>query len=186
MSVTKFFTAAAMLMRICVIAGMPPPVVWSANIAWNLGMTKVRRKKTSEKFMIVQKVLPQIAAKSALILNKPVPILDSVITKIMDVVWIDWKSEFVPKPARHKVTVSIYNYTARPRKMNIYAVVPQKSLNEKSVSPPPTVFKDDTKLEWELKAIASVQKQDISFELTGLDKDEFDELELYGPIKKSY
>jgi DNA topoisomerase-6 subunit B len=140
---------------------------------------EIRRKKTSEKFTIVQKVLPQIAAKSASILNKPVPVLDPVITKIMDVVWIDWTSEFVPKPPRHKVTVSIYNYTAKPKKMNFYAVVPPNTIIEKTVSPAPTLVKEASKLEWELKAIPSVQKQEILMELQGLDKDEFDDMEIY-------
>ena len=50
---------------------------------------KIRRAKTREKFDLITKILPEIAKKSAKMLEKPVPILDEVITKIMDVVWIE-------------------------------------------------------------------------------------------------
>ncbi|PKK86320.1 MAG: DNA topoisomerase VI subunit B [Thermoplasmata archaeon HGW-Thermoplasmata-1] len=50
---------------------------------------KEKRAKTKQKFELITKVLPEIASKSAGMLGKPVPNLDHVITKIMDIVWID-------------------------------------------------------------------------------------------------
>lgn len=58
-----------------------------------------RRAKVSEKFTLVQKILPEIARKSASMLNKPEPNLAPIVCKIMDVVWIDdSKGEYVKLP----------------------------------------------------------------------------------------
>ena len=50
---------------------------------------KVSRIKTREKFDLITRILPEIAKKSAHMLDKPVPSLDPIITKIMDIVWIE-------------------------------------------------------------------------------------------------
>ncbi|MCJ2533758.1 MAG: DNA topoisomerase VI subunit B, partial [Candidatus Thermoplasmatota archaeon] len=50
---------------------------------------EVKRVKTREKFDLITKILPEIAKKSSDMLGKPVPSLDAVITKIMDVIWIE-------------------------------------------------------------------------------------------------
>lgn len=138
---------------------------------------EVRRTKAKEKFNIVQIVLPKIAEKSAKIVGKPVPKLDPVITKIMDVVWIDDKIEYDGK--KHGVTVSVYNYTPKSRNLMLYTIIPQNSIDEKSIDPKPKEYRDGCKLEWELKSIPPVSRKDISFDLKGLDKEEFDETELY-------
>ncbi|HDM25646.1 MAG TPA: DNA topoisomerase VI subunit B, partial [Thermoplasmatales archaeon] len=59
---------------------------------------KAKRAKTREKFDLITKILPELARKTSLILNKPVPPLDEVITKIMDVVWIEDSVEYTKKP----------------------------------------------------------------------------------------
>ncbi len=136
----------------------------------------VKKKKTQEKFDIVQKILPQIAAKSASILNKKVPSLDKTITKIMNVVWIDDVIEY--KNGRHKIDINIYNYTPKGRKFDLHTVIPIKNLDRKRIVPKPAEIKGN-KLKWELKRIKSTEKQVVSFELAGLDEDEYDENELY-------
>jgi DNA topoisomerase-6 subunit B len=138
---------------------------------------KVRKKKTREKFDIVQSLLPQIAEKSAHIVGKPVPRLEPIITKIMNVVWIDDAVEFEKK--KHHVTISIYNYTPSRKKFNIYAVVPEGSIDEKSISLKPKRVRKSGKIRWEPKAIPSTERLDITFDLKGLDKEDFDETELY-------
>lgn len=138
---------------------------------------KVRKKKTREKFDIVQGILPQIAKKSASIVGKPVPRLEPIITKIMNVVWIDDAVEY--KNKKHHVTISIYNYTPSRKKFNIYAVVPEGSIDEKSISLKPKRIRKSGKMRWEPKAIPSTERLDITFDLQGLDQDEFDETELY-------
>ncbi|UCE37002.1 MAG: DNA topoisomerase VI subunit B [Thermoplasmata archaeon] len=138
---------------------------------------KVRKKKTREKFDIVQTILPKIAEKSAKIVGKPVPKLEPIITKIMDVVWIDDLVEY--EKGKHNVTISLYNYTSSRKKFNLYAVVPEGSIDEKSISLKPTRIRKSGKIRWELRAIPSTEKIDITFRLKGLDKDDFDEAEIY-------
>jgi DNA topoisomerase-6 subunit B len=138
---------------------------------------KVRKKKTREKFDIVQGLLPQIAKKSASIVGKPVPRLEPIITKIMNVVWIDDAVEYVKK--KHEVTISIYNYTPSRKKFNLYAVVPEGSVDEKSFSLKPNRIRKSGKMRWELKSIPSTDRLDIKFKLKGLDADDFDEAEIY-------
>lgn len=55
---------------------------------------KDKRAKTKEKFKLISQVLPEIANKSAKMLNKPVPDLTKIICKIMDVVWIEDTVEY--------------------------------------------------------------------------------------------
>ncbi len=138
---------------------------------------KVRKKKTREKFDIVQIILPKIAEKSAKIVGKPVPKLEPIITKIMNVVWIDDAVEF--KDGKHHITISVYNYTPSRKKFNLYAVVPSGSIDEKSISLKPNRIRKSGKIRWELKSIPSTEKLDITFKLKGLDKDDFDETEIY-------
>ncbi len=52
---------------------------------------QTKRSKTREKFRLITEVLPQIAAKSSKMLDRPVPDLTQIICKIMDVVWIEDK-----------------------------------------------------------------------------------------------
>ena len=138
---------------------------------------KVRKKKTREKFDIVQIILPKIAEKSAKIVGKPVPRLEPIITKIMNVVWIDDAVEF--KNQKHHITISIYNYTPSRKKFNLYAVVPSDSIEEKSISLKPNRIRKSGKIRWELKSIPSTEKLNITFSLKGLDEDDFDETEIY-------
>jgi DNA topoisomerase-6 subunit B len=138
---------------------------------------KARKKKTREKFDIVQGLLPQIAKKSADIVGKPVPRLEPIITKIMDVVWIDDTVEFVKK--KHHVTINIYNYTPSRKKFNLYAVLPPGSIDEKSFSLKPNRIRKSGKVRWELKAIPSTEKLEITLKLKGLDKEDVDEVEVY-------
>ncbi len=50
---------------------------------------KAKRAKVSEKFTLVNKILPELAKKSAAMLGKPTPDLSTIVCKIMDVVWIE-------------------------------------------------------------------------------------------------
>ena len=135
-----------------------------------------RRFKTREKFEIVQKVLPKIAEKSSIIVGKPQPDLTATITKIMDIVWVDDKIEFSGK--KHKVTIDIYNYTQTGKKLSFYAVVPDGHLSFGSVQPKAEEVKEG-RISWDLKRIGSMDKATLTFELEGLEKEMYDENELY-------
>ncbi len=62
------------------------------EVARNLGRhlaKRTKREKTREKFILITKVLPKIAEKSAHIVGRSTPKLDKVLCEIMNVVWID-------------------------------------------------------------------------------------------------
>ncbi|MFH0815765.1 MAG: DNA topoisomerase VI subunit B [Methanobacteriota archaeon] len=136
----------------------------------------VRRSKIREKFDIVQVVLPKIAEKASGIVDKPLPDLGPTITKIMDVVWIDDKVEFEKK--RHTITIDIYNYTPTGKAFTLYAVVPEENLVLGGITPRPSEVKDG-RIKWDLKRIPSTEKATLKIEMQGLDKDAYDENELY-------
>ena len=89
---------------------------------------KERKKKLSEKFFIVNQLLPEIARKSAEIVEKPAPRLEPVITKIMNVVWID--ESFEKKKGELIVHVRIANFTDKEQRFKLYADYPMGVLSE--------------------------------------------------------
>ena len=157
---------------------------------------KVRRAKTREKFDLITKILPEIAKKSADMLNKPVPSLEQVITKIMDVVWIEDLIEYEKasqEPVQStlfedssdqreggwitKSTILVVNYKNKPQRLNLYAVIPEDAVVG-TVTPKPTKITNNY-IKWNLDQISPANKVDISFELAGLEKGDFDENDLY-------
>ena len=157
---------------------------------------KVKRKKTREKFDLITKILPEIAKKSADMLDKPVPALEGVITKIMDVVWIEDVIEYEAvdrAPVQTTLTgenpesntngtitksrILVVNYKKNPQKFNLYALIPQDAVVG-TVTPKPTKITDNY-IKWNLDTIHPANKVDINFELAGLEKGDFDENDLY-------
>lgn len=157
---------------------------------------EVKRVKTREKFDLITKILPEIAKKSSDMLGKPVPSLDAVITKIMDVIWIEDIIEYEKtssKPVQAtlfedssenrdggwitKSTILVVNYKNMPQKFNLYALIPEDAVVG-TVTPKPAKI-TSRYIKWNLDAIDPANKVDISFELAGLDKGDFDENDLY-------
>jgi DNA topoisomerase-6 subunit B len=157
---------------------------------------KVRRAKTREKFDLITRILPEIAKKSAHMLDKPVPSLDAVITKIMDVVWIEDLIEYEKvsrepvqttlvggMPQGHeggtitKSKIMVVNYKRNPQKFNLYAVIPEDAVVG-TVTPKPTKITNNY-IKWNLDIIPPANKVDVNFELAGLEKGDFDENDLY-------
>jgi DNA topoisomerase-6 subunit B len=157
---------------------------------------KVRRAKTREKFDLITRILPEIAKKSAHMLDKPVPSLDAVITKIMDVVWIEDLIEYEKvsrepvqttlvggMPQGHeggtitKSKIMVVNYKRNPQKFNLYAVIPDDAVVG-TVTPKPTKITNNY-IKWNLDTIPPANKVDVNFELAGLEKGDFDENDLY-------
>jgi DNA topoisomerase-6 subunit B len=158
---------------------------------------KVRRKKTREKFELITKILPEIAKKSATMLDKPVPALDGVITKIMDIIWIEDLIEYEKydtPPVQTKLinpdeiqtadpgwitksTLLVVNYKNKPQKFTLYALIPEDA-EVKNVKPTPSKTTPQY-MKWQLDTIQPADKIDIYFELTGLNKGDFDENDLF-------
>ncbi len=79
---------------------------------------KSRRDFASEKFEIIQRILPRLADKTSHLVGKPVPDLTPVITRIMDVVNVETT---VSAGAGEKLLpVEVTNYTPRPRVLELF------------------------------------------------------------------
>lgn len=160
---------------------------------------KVKRKKTREKFDLISKILPEIAKKSAHMIDKPVPSLEGVITKIMDVVWIedviDYETVKREKTVQTKINVEdgeakipgegvitksrilVANYKRKPQKFNLYTIIPEDAVVG-NVDPKPAKIASNY-IKWNLESIPPVGKADITFELAGLEKGDFDENDIF-------
>ena len=160
---------------------------------------KKKREKTREKFDLITKILPEIAKKSAKMLNKPVPKLDPIITKIMNVVWIEDAIEY-EKVKREgivqtkltdssekkeesavgtitKSRIMVVNYKGKPQKFNLYTIIPKEAVLG-SVEPKPSKITGNY-IKWTLPSIPPANKVDINFELAGLEEGDFDENDIY-------
>ena len=94
-----------------------------------------RREYATEKFTIIQKILPQIAAKTSTLVGRPVPDLTPVITKIMDVVHVDTQSS--SDRARLALATTITNYTPRPRVLEVFLELPAEEFGSAQFDPVP-------------------------------------------------
>ena len=92
-----------------------------------------KRAKVSEKFDLVQKVLPAIAEKTSSVVGKPVPNLDKVVAAIMDVVWIEEKIEF--ENEQIEIEIKIINYRLRSANFKLRAEVPGHEIREAEPRP---------------------------------------------------
>ncbi len=136
---------------------------------------KEKKEKNRVKFQIVQEILPQIAEKSAAIIDRPVPDLRGTITQIMNVVWID--DELTFRKDRYRVSIKIHNYTPTGKKFSLHYLLPEKGF-PMNFSHPPTESSGQ-KIRWDLKRIPSTEAIEINFEIIGLEKGDMDENEFY-------
>jgi DNA topoisomerase-6 subunit B len=140
---------------------------------------KERKSKAKDKFLLISKILPQIADKAAETLGKPPVAIDEIITKIMDILWIEDEVTY-EKRGDFWVTksrITLTNYTCQKQQFVLYAIKPHEAVLH-SVSP----FADEvteTYLKWKISNLASNAKMEICFELTNIDKGDFDENDLY-------
>jgi len=94
-----------------------------------------RRDFASDKFEIIQRILPKLAEKASHLVDRPVPDLTPVITRIMDVVNVETTVEAAPTGVR--VPVVVTNYTPRPRVLELFVELPPELLHAATFEPPP-------------------------------------------------
>ncbi|MCI4367861.1 MAG: DNA topoisomerase VI subunit B, partial [Thermoplasmata archaeon] len=85
---------------------------------------RTRRDFASEKFAIILKILPKLAAKTSALAGKPVPDLTPVITKIMDVVNVE--PILVEGAKSPTIRAEITNYTPRARVLEVFLEMPRE------------------------------------------------------------
>ena len=73
--------------------------------------------------------------------------------------------------------ITVVNYKRQPQKLNLYVVIPEEAIVG-SVHPKPSTIQQQY-IKWNLENIPPAQKRDITFELAGLEKGDFDENDLY-------
>ncbi len=135
---------------------------------------KEKKIKAKNKFILISKILPEIARKSAETLNKPVPPIEEIIAQIMDIVWIDDSIEFVDKKTISKI--SIMNYKKGSQNFSLYAALPADCLLGEIKPSPEEV--NERYIKWKVN-IKPAEKKDFSFTLLGTEKGDFDENNLY-------
>ena len=92
-----------------------------------------KREKVTEKFILVQKILPAIAEKASSVVGRPVPNLDKVVAAIMDVVWIEEEIEF--NNGQIEVEIKIINYRLRSANFKLRAEVPGHEIKDAEPRP---------------------------------------------------
>lgn len=133
----------------------------------------IRISRLKEKETIIRQILPLIAERSAHILDKPVPQIEPVIARIMNSVLVTPSVEYQDGIKKtHKVSIEIVNYTQSSHRFNLYAVIPSEGKLTGSLK------QDNGRIEWNLM-LAPSEKKIIEFEMSGLEKDDYTEPEIY-------
>jgi DNA topoisomerase VI subunit B len=96
---------------------------------------KSRRDFASEKFEIIQRILPKLAEKTSHLVGKPVPDLTPVVTRIMDVVNVE--TQVLSEPTGVRVPVAVTNYTPRPRVLEVFCEIPPEVMAGTRFDPAP-------------------------------------------------
>ena len=140
---------------------------------------KKKMAKTKEKFELINDILPAIAAKSAQILNKPVPNLAGSITKIMSAVISESTTEWNKASKSVDVAIKIYNYTARSRAYTILATWPEKSGGSMTKNEHGGRKEATGVWAWKLETLQPGENITITYSLEGLEKGDWTETDVF-------
>lgn len=130
-----------------------------------------KKRKVRDKFEIVQKILPEIAKKSAEILGRPVPPIDRTITRIMGVLWVDYDSRY--SRGTFDAEVTVINYMEKKAKLSLYAEIEKEDV----VSMSPEGVEDGRGLKWKLE-LGPTESLRISLKLRG-ERADYSDVDLY-------
>ncbi|HIH97723.1 MAG TPA: DNA topoisomerase VI subunit B [Thermoplasmata archaeon] len=138
-----------------------------------------KRAKAQEKLDLITQILPEIAKKSSALVQKPVPNIDRIITQIMNVVYIDGKVSHEQKGVGVATIcgIKIQNWMQADKSFSVYTIIP-KHAKLFSANPKPTWTAPEW-MGWKLDRLPSAKSTEITFELRGLEKYDFDESEIY-------
>jgi DNA topoisomerase-6 subunit B len=94
-----------------------------------------RRQFAEEKFAIILKILPKLAAKTSSLSGRPAPDLTAVITKIMDIVHVETSLGEGKDPVELRAEVT--NYTPRARVLECFVELSPELIPQATFDPPP-------------------------------------------------
>ena len=128
----------------------------------------------------MQNILPDLAAKVADELGKPVPDISRTVSKIMNVVWFEPESTFDKKTGTRHIKFSIFNYTVRPRRIMVHLPLPAEAMNETITKHP--LFhsaSEDGRTQFLIDGMEPSTSVVIEFDLTGEMADTYDLDDVY-------
>ncbi|HEV2316396.1 MAG TPA: DNA topoisomerase VI subunit B [Thermoplasmata archaeon] len=148
---------------------------------------RTRREQAGEKFDVILRILPRLAEKTSALVGRPVPDLTPVITRIMDVVYVDPQPLPVEKGSDSATfRVQVTNYTPRARVLELFLEMPPEgfppqkpSIDPEGTEPPlgrawwtlpklgPSARVD---LELTFPKAADLSVSDLDFYVAGVDE----------------
>jgi DNA topoisomerase-6 subunit B len=140
---------------------------------------KKKMAKTREKFELINDILPAIAAKSAAILDRPVPDLAGSITKIMSAVICNESTTWNKETKQTDVSITLFNYTARARSYSLLVNWPEKAGAE-FVGNERGGRKEAMGIwGWKIETLEPGEKAVVEYSLSGLEKGDWTETEVF-------
>jgi DNA topoisomerase-6 subunit B len=140
---------------------------------------KKKMAKTREKFELINDILPAIAAKSAAILERPVPDLAGSITKIMSAVICNETTVWNKETKQTDVSITLFNYTSRARSYSLLVNWPEKSGAE-FVGNERGGRKEAMGIwGWKIETLEPGEQAVLEYSLSGLEKGDWTETEVF-------
>jgi len=140
---------------------------------------KKKMAKTREKFELINDILPAIAAKSAAILERPVPDLAGSITRIMSAVICNEETVWNKETKKVDISITLFNYTARSRSYSLLVNWPEKSGGE-MVGNERGGRKEAMGIwGWKIETLEPGEKAVVEYSLSNLEKGDWTETEVF-------
>ena len=140
---------------------------------------KKKMAKTRGKFELINDILPAIAAKSAAILERPVPDLAGSITRIMSAVICNESTVWNKETKQADVSITLFNYTARARSYSLLVNWPEKSGAE-FVGNERGGRKEAMGIwGWKIETLEPGEQAVVEYSLSGLEKGDWTETEVF-------
>ena len=140
---------------------------------------KKKMAKTREKFELINDILPAIAAKSAAILERPVPDLAGSITKIMSAVICNEKTTWNKETKQADVSITLFNYTSRARSYSLLVNWPEKE-GAQMVGNDRGGRKETMGIwGWKIETLEPGERAVVEYSLSNLEKGDWTETDVF-------
>ncbi len=140
---------------------------------------KKKMAKTREKFELINDILPAIAAKSAAILERPVPDLAGSITKIMSAVICNEKTTWNKETKQTDVSITLFNYTSRARSYSLLVNWPEKE-GAQMVGNDRGGRKETMGIwGWKIETLEPGERAVVEYSLSNLEKGDWTETDVF-------
>ncbi|MCK4614220.1 MAG: DNA topoisomerase VI subunit B [Thermoplasmata archaeon] len=138
---------------------------------------KAKRKVHLAKLNLIEKILPEINQKTSNNLGFPLPDISRVVGEIMDSYMFKSTVSYSDLKKSYEVKIRVSNYTETRKKFKLMAEIAEGAL-VRNVHPDPLNIEDELII-WEVAGIPSGEGMELSFELVGVPKGDYEECVLY-------